>query len=523
MQHATATGDEDVAEELAALGYITWMSQQFALPFASQKSRYDAIDTALQGAVPQDNCRWVRFDRSDVREGIWWESLLFGEDQLRQRAAFALSQLLVVSRKDNPMRNHPQALTAYYDILLKHAFGNYRDLLEEITLSPAMGAFLSMANSKKANPKRGTFPDENFAREVMQLFTIGLYELNLDGSVKRDASGNPISTYSQKDVEEVARALSGWTYSDIERDEEGKIIHGKGYVKPMEPGSDKWGVWHDSEAKVVLGHVLPAGQAPLEDVQAVLDILFEHSNTAPFVARHLIQRLVTSNPSPEYIERVASVFVDNGQGVRGDLKSVLAAVWLDSEALNGAVDSTRYPIQKLKEPVLALAEVFHRLNAEKSDSNAFVLDTNEVFKSVAQGPLSANSVFNFYSPDYKPSGPLLDNQLFAPEFEIFPWAGFIGYQNIVRTRMNRVAKPDTLRCDNALHFDLTDYHAAAQDADAMALPNLINQRFFGGAMSDELTQAILTGAEKEKPTAYHNKAALAITLAVTSPEFLIQR
>ncbi|KXF83273.1 hypothetical protein ATN88_06220 [Enterovibrio coralii] len=292
----------------------------------------------------------------------------------------------------------------------------------------------------------------------------------------------------------------------------------------MTPGSDKWGSWHDDGEKTVLGHTLPAGQTPLKDVQDVLDILFEHPNTGPFVARHLIQRLVTSNPSPAYIARVADVFNNNGQGVRGDMESVFAAIWLDEEALNGSSDPNRYPVAKLKEPILAIAEVFRILDAKTyGGKDALPLDTNEIFHHIAQGPLAATSVFNFYSPDFSPSGSLSDANLLAPEFEILPWAGFIAYQNALRPRFSRVYKPEgeSVRCDNGVYLDLDPYFDAAKSDDPDVLPDLINQRFLGGNMSHELRTAIENGIASER--IFQNKVAIALTLVVTSPEFLIQR
>ncbi|MBV7300114.1 DUF1800 domain-containing protein [Enterovibrio paralichthyis] len=523
IERATAGNSASLSADLNRMGYINWMEQQFNLPVTSQRKMLEAALPTIESMAPPSNCWFVRPNSTTARDGIWWDQMLYGQDQLRQRAAFALSQILVVSRRFAYIGRYPQSLAAYYDILQQHAFGNYRDLLEAVTLSPAMGSYLSMVNSKKHNPKRGTYPDENYAREVMQLFTIGLYELNTDGTPKLDSQGNKIQTYTQGDVEEIARAFSGWTYSDRVIDPEtNRPVDGKGLIQPMMPGSDKWGSWHDDGEKTVFGHTLPAGQTPLKDVQDVLDILFEHPNTGPFVARHLIQRLVTSNPSPAYIERVAQAFNDNGQGIRGDMESVFAAIWLDDEALNGSSNPERYPVAKLKEPILAVAEVFRILNAKTyGGKDALPLDTNEIFHSIAQGPLAATSVFNFYSPEFSPSGPLSDSGLKAPEFEIMPWAGFISYQNALRPRFSRVYKPDTVRCDNAIYLDLSAYFTAAQSADENALPDLINARFLDGAMSNTLRVAMMNAIASER--IYQNKAAIALTLVVTSPEFLIQR
>ncbi|AXY03131.1 DUF1800 domain-containing protein [Vibrio alfacsensis] len=510
-------------DEINRIGYVKWLDNQFESPVRLHLQKFEAAKDTIGNRVPVDGCKHVHYGTHDIREGIWWDALLYGNDQLRHRAAFALSQILVVSQKDNPINGrNPQSLVAFYDILQKHAFGNYRDLLEEVTLSPSMGAFLSMANSKKHDPKRGTYPDENYAREVMQLFTIGLYELNPDGTAKTDKDGNPISSYTQDDVQEVARAFSGWTYSDKMTNPDGSALHGEGYIKPMIPLEDKRGTYHDEGEKRVINNVIAAGQTPLEDIQSVLDILFAHSNTAPFVSRQLIQRMVTSNPSPEYVERVAAVFTDNGNGVRGDLKSVFAAILLDPEALNpevrnGMSQPESYPVVKMKEPILAVAEVLRILGA-KTQGN-YEQDAYSIINNVNQGLHSANSVFNFYSPDFMPSGPLMDSQLYAPEFEILPWAGFIGYQNTIRTYIVRSMQEN--RCDNAVYINVSEYQAAAKSDDVDALPDLINQRFLAGKMSAELYASIANAAAVERHP--NNKVMVSLLLVTASPEFLIQR
>ncbi|MGR5239108.1 DUF1800 domain-containing protein [Vibrio alfacsensis] len=505
-------------DQIAQKGYIKWLDNQFESPIEWHLQRFKNAKAKIGNKIPVDGCRHIRYGTHDIREGIWWDSLLYGEDQLRHRAAFALSQILVVSQKDNPVNGrNPQSLVAFYDILQRHAFGNYRDLLEEVTLSPSMGAFLSMANSKKHDPKRGTYPDENYAREVMQLFTIGLYELDTDGTAKTDKDGNPISSYTQDDVQEVARAFSGWTYSDKMTNPDGSALHGEGYIKPMIPLEDKRGTYHDDGEKFILGHTIAAGQTPLEDIQSVLDILFEHPNTAPFVSRHLIQRMVTSNPSPEYVARVSSIFDDNGLGVRGDMKSVFAAILLDPEALEGSSEPTRYPVAKMKEPILAVAEVLRILGAETVGE--FEQDAYSIINNVNQGLHSANSVFNFYSPDFMPSGELMENQLFAPELEIMPWAGFIGYQNTIRTYIVRATQEN--RCENSVYLNLDEYHKAAESDHENALPDLINQRFLSGAMSGYLRTAIINGAAAERNP--NNKVMVGLLLVTASPEFLIQR
>lgn len=231
--------------------------------------------------------------------------------------AFALSQILVVSRYGGVLSGKPAGLANYYDVLVKNAFGNYRDLLFEVATHPVMGNYLSMMGSAKENPSTGALPDENFARELMQLFTLGLYKLNMDGSTVVDNNtGRPIPSYTQNDVQELARALTGWKSSDVD------------FVEPMQVINKL----HDSGEKKILDTTLPAGLTGQEELSRVIDILMSHPNIAPFVSKRLIQRFVTSNPSPEYVTRISTVFNDNGKGIKGDLSAVMKAILLDEEA-----------------------------------------------------------------------------------------------------------------------------------------------------------------------------------------------
>jgi uncharacterized protein (DUF1800 family) len=269
----------------------------------------------------------------DYQMAAWWRKSLDGKDQLRQRVAYALSQILVVSHIEPPLNQRTEALAHYYDQLAYHAFGNYRDLIEVITLHPAMGVYLSHQGNKKTNIEQGIRPDENFARELMQLFTIGLYEMNLDGSVKRDEQGEPIPTYSQQDVENLAAVLTGLDL--LNNNEYGQIHSRQGdYTRPM--GFTY--LHYETAPKTLFGQQLieaSAYQQPPALAHA-LDLLFNHPNTPVFVAKNLILRLTSSNPSGDYIQSVAQAFIDNGKGVRGDMKAVIRAILLHAEVRNGA-------------------------------------------------------------------------------------------------------------------------------------------------------------------------------------------
>jgi uncharacterized protein (DUF1800 family) len=259
------------------------------------------------------------------RIDAWWKAVMQSDDQLRQRVAFALSEILVVSDLNNDLRSQPEGMVTYYDLLLTHAFGNFRDLLEAVTLSPIMGTYLSHLGNEKADDALNIRPDENYAREVMQLFTIGLDELNQDGTAKLDANGNTIATYGQAEIEGFARVFTGWTFAGSETFKR----KSRDYVAPMQAFEE----YHSQRQKTLLnGDIIPQGYSAQESLQLALDNLFNHQNVAPFISKQLIQRLITSNPTPQYVERIASVFNDNGEGVRGDLAAVVKAIYLDDEA-----------------------------------------------------------------------------------------------------------------------------------------------------------------------------------------------
>ena len=319
-------------------------------------------------------------------------------DQLRQRVAFALSQILVTSLNK---LTYPDVMLPWLRLLSQHAFGNYRDLLRDVTLCPSMGKFLDLANSMKPGLAGGA--NENYARELMQLFTIGLWQLNPDGSQAMDANGQPIPTYNQETVRQVALALTGWTYATAPGAPPQGLNH-EYFGAPMEPRPQ----FHDTTAKSLLGCALPAGQTVVQDLDGLLDCLMNHPNLAPFIATRLIRSLVMSNPSPGYIQRVAAVFTDNGAGVRGDLKAVVTAILLDAEARQ---DTPTVNSGRLKDPIFQLAGLLRALNGRFSPSHGLTY----LFDYMAQSVLNPPSVFSWFSPLYRvPQSPL-----FGPEFQIY--------------------------------------------------------------------------------------------------------
>ncbi|MCY3883913.1 MAG: DUF1800 family protein [Gammaproteobacteria bacterium] len=414
-------------EEIAKTGRNRWFEQQLEIsPTFHTPIARDLI-------TRQDAGEWEEFDdnpfllRNVIGRFAWWQQTMTAEDVVRQRVAYALSQFFVVSDRVGVLRNNPYSMTSFYDVLLDNAFGNFRDLLKDVTLSPAMGLYLSHANNSKAIPERNIFPDQNFAREVMQLFSIGLYELNLDGSVKLDSDGLPIPTYDNNDIQEMAKVFTGLTYAGPGNYWGRNYFHHADESVFSLPMIMYENYHEEGEKKLLNGVVVPAGQSGMQDIEAAIDNLFYHPNVGPFFCKHLIQRLVTSNPSPAYIERVARAFNGESGSPRGDMKTVLKAILFDPEAELLGNTAT---FGRLKEPavrIVALARIFNYT----SDSGEYYNTGYRLEYMTGQHPLSAPSVFNFYQPNYSPIGEISANQMVAPEFQITNATTVIGVTNQV--------------------------------------------------------------------------------------------
>ncbi|MGH1490125.1 MAG: DUF1800 domain-containing protein [Acidimicrobiales bacterium] len=387
-------------EELVSLGnYATWIDRQIAAPM-SRTLPY--VKANSNGSL------------RTTRHYIWFDNALNGDDQLRQRVAFAWSELFVVSDRDYVLGNSQYSVSQYYDLLAEQGLGNFRTLLETVTLHPAMGVFVSMLANERADPARNVRPDENFAREVLQLFSIGLYELQPDGQVRTEG-GQPIPAYDQTTVEEFAKVFTGWNYDGQRTWYETNAGH-QDRESPMVPYEE----YHDtSEKRLLNGVVLPANQSARADMTAALDNIFNHPNVGPFIATHLIQRLVTSNPSPQYVGRVAAVFNNDGSGVRGNLAAVVKALLLDTEARTGH-EAEPETFGKLREPVLRLTQVFRAFEAQPGPiANGVYMpeggSIDGIDEIVGQSVMRSRSVFNFFRPD-NPLEPGSD--LVSPELQI---------------------------------------------------------------------------------------------------------
>jgi len=490
---------EAEAQSVIALRQDEWIDRQLQEPPSLQLPH-------LQALPPPQFQFQLHADRVD----IWYRNSLHGEDQLRQRVAFALSEIMVVSQL-GALGNLPFAVADYYDVLAENAFGNYRDLLEEVTLHPAMGVYLSMLGNEKPDPVLNIRPDENYAREIMQLFSIGLVELNLDGSQKLDAQGQAIPTYDQEIIEGFAHVYTGWTFAGAPSFRQARPNQSN-QVLPMQlyPG------FHDTGSKKLLGGVeLAAGQSGEQDLRDALDNIFNHPNVGPFIAIRLIQRLVTSNPSPGYVRRVAEVFNNNGAGVRGDLGAVVKTILLDPEA------HSSMPMEidgKLKEPLLRLTQLWKAYNATSS-SGRFPLNASYIL--FGQGPLQSPSVFNFFSPFFAPPGEIRDSSLVAPELEIATeyqntlFTNYMFYQVFALNQTN-----DTLEEDD-VYINFEEEMAIAGNIDALI--DMVANKLLAGEMSSTLRQEITGMLERIPETDTAVRAAETIYFVVTSPEYAYQR
>jgi len=499
LNQATFGATEAGADAVVESGVEAWIDNQMNAP-ASLQLPY------LRSLPRPDFPGQLQPDRVDV----WFRNAVDGEDQLRQRVAFALSQVMVVSQL-GALEGAPWALAGYYDTLAEHAFGNFRDLMEAVTLHPAMGIYLSMLGNEKPNPALNIRPDENYARELMQLFTIGLVELNVDGTVKTDGAGQPIPTYDQSVIEGFAHVYTGWHFAGAPGFEQARITPFN-QTQPMA----LYEAFHDTGAKRLLGGVeLPAGQSGEEDLRAALDNVFEHPNVGPFIATRLIERLTTSNPSPAYVRRVAETFNDNGAGVRGDLAAVVRAILLDAEARpDDALDTDG----KLKEPLLRLTQLWRAYDA-RSESGAFPFGFAYIL--LGQGPLQSPSVFNFYSPFYAPPGEIRDRGLVAPELQIAT-----EYQNTLITNLmlaqafvNHSENPDLGPDD--VFIDIGEEVALAGDADALVAR--VADKLLAGEISPLLAEEAVGMVERIPAGDPIARAAEAIYLVASSPEYAYQR
>lgn len=494
LDQAAFGPDAPTVAHVQTVGLDGYLNEQFAAPISPYP------DPATTG-----------FSINQV-QARFFSNAVHGQDQLRQRVAFALGQTMVVSAVEE---DTPTQLVPYLQILQNDAFANFRTLMKDVALSPTMGEYLDMRNNDKADPARGTRANENFARENMQLFTIGLSQLNPDGTLKLDSSGNPIPTYDQTTIQNFAKVYTGWTYPT--RPEAVLRMHNPPYyIGPMVPFESN----HDTTSKILLnGLVLSAGQTADQDLEAALDNIFNHPNVGPFISTRLIQHLVTSNPSPQYVGRVAAVFNNNGSGVRGDLRAVVRAVLLDPEAragdngpwtLGGLPNDTS---GHLREPVLVIASILRGLGALVNDTNPLTSLASNLGQTIFTPP----TVFNYYAPGYRvPSQFTPGLSLLGPEFQLQSPSSAVARFNLINTMIY-----GNLGAGAAI--DLTPFSNLGSNS--QSLVDAVSQAFlYGqmpGAMQTELLHA--TGAVTGN-TAADNlaRAQAALYLAISSSYYTVE-
>jgi len=467
------------------MGVAAWLNYQFGL------NNSDMPDQPVLDAAGKPNR-----DLRPVQE-VFFVNAVTGEDQLRQRVAFALSQIWVVSA----VAGVPDAYAypPYWRIFRDNAFGNYRDIIKAVTLNPAMGRYLNMANNNKGNAARGTAANENYARELMQLFTLGLTQLNADGTPVLDSAGNPIPTYDQAAVTNLARALTGWTYPTAPGAAP-RANNPAFYIGPMFAVEAE----HDTTRKTIFGNIaIPAGQTAAQDLESVLDALMQQDTMAPFVCQQLIQHLVTSNPNRQYVERVSRVFLNNGQGVRGDLKAVITAILTDPDARYGDADAAASiaGYGHLREPILFVTNLLRGLNG------TLAAGTNVSGSASALGEnlFNAPSVFSYFSPGYR-----TEKGLSGPEFQIDSTQTAAVRANLVNTLIYRTL-------DKYTKVDLTPF--ASRAGDLNGLLDSIAAVFLHGSTSSALRQAALDAASAAPTALAKTQAALYIVL--TSGEYQV--
>jgi uncharacterized protein (DUF1800 family) len=526
LAQASFGANMSAIDDVSANGFAHWLDRQFAMPAGSPHQNYLVAVTASlpAGQSPQD---------SHVMNTFWRQAAT-APDQLRHRVAFALSQIFVVSLTNDAVSEYRRGVASYLDMLGRESFGNYRDLLEAVTLHPMMGLFLSHLRNQKESGNR--VPDQNYAREVMQLFSIGLHQLDADGTPVL-VNGQPVETYDQDDIVGLSRVFTGFSWAGP--DTQNGRFFGSDNPTP-DPNRDvlpmqAYAQYHSTSAKSFLGTTIPARTTadPRGDLRIALDTIFNHPNVAPFFGRQLIQRLVTSNPSPAYVGRVSQAFNAGrftrngwsvGTGRRGDLRATIAAVLLDEEARDMAktADPT---FGKVREPVLRLAAWMRAFNA-RSTSGSFLLGTtDDASSSLGQSAMRASSVFNFYRPGYvPPNTAIAAANLVAPEFQIIHEVSVAGYANFMRTAVQSGVGSNSPR-------DIQpDYSAElALASDPARLIDRIDLLLTYGTLSAETRSAMLE-AVNSAPISASNPAAgrqsrvhLAALFAVSAPEFLVQK
>jgi uncharacterized protein (DUF1800 family) len=518
LQSQFSASDAEISS-VKSQGFSAWLdtqmnsaSGQTATAWLDAKG-YNAIDlnTYYFSSGPADNALWAQ--------------LMTAPDGVRKRVTLALSEFFVVSLNslDITWRSHSAA--TYWDLLSANAFGNYRTLLEQVTLSSAMGQYLNTRGNKKEDAATGRQPDENYAREVMQLFSIGLYELNRDGSIKLDSTGAKIETYTLSDITNLAHVFTGWDFDTsslvFTPDPKGTNVNGipgtNLVTRPMTLRANL----HSTLAVTFLGTTVPANTDGVAALKIALDALFNHANVGPFFSRQMIQRLVTSNPSAAYVDRVAAVFNNNGGGVRGDLKAVFKAILLDEDARN-ATNPLKPEWGKLREPMIRMAQWGRTFGITSTSGLWKIPDQSDPASALGQSPLRSGSVFNFFRPGYVPPGTAMAaSGAPAPEFQLVNESSVAGYVNTMQTRIrNGFNSGDVIAAYTNELALVTDAAALVDRLILLLSANQISASTRTIAI-DALNATTVTAASSA--SAKLDRVASAVLLVMSAPEYLVQK
>ena len=496
LEQATFGARLNDIDALAGKNTEAWIDAQMSLPATLMT---DGLNNAK-------NERWNEY------VNVWWRLALNADDQLRQRVAFALSEIFVISTADG-LGHKQHGLANYYDILIRNALGNYRELIEEITLNPVMGEYLSMKGNHKPDPELHLRPDENYARELLQLFSIGLSMLNEDGTIITDAEGYPVPTYDQDIVEGFAHVFTGWHFANAEHFRWPKQSD---FVTPMVLWPDK----HATGEKTLLnGFIVPAGQSAEQDLADALDNVANHPNVGPFIVKHLITKLVTSNPSAEYIRDVVRVYNQNEAGERGNLGSTVKAILMHKEAREGHL---MYPDRfgKTKEPILRVTQLWRAFAPKDGIHPDFTYSW--VSDELQQAPLASPSVFNFYTPNFSQPGAIRDGGFVSPEFEILDETSIISMTSrlMINSVWSHNHKSTAGESSNiAINID----RELDIEPDREAFLNHLDILLLGGRMSSELRLQVSQLMDARTfENAAPQRVSEAIFLISSSPEAAIQ-
>lgn len=528
LAQATFGTDLEYIKTVAEGPFEDWIDAQFEINSASIGDQTQAVyDQAKAMYVANGGIADDYFGPYSLHFNYaWWQANIGNEDLLRQRIALALSEFIIISA-ESALGDYGVGLGDYYDVLKDNAFGNFRDLLLDVTLHPMMGGYLSHYNNPRSFPNQNIHPDENYAREVMQLFTIGLYELNQDGTYILDSNGDRIPTYDNNDIKEFAKVFTGLGAAEVMDNPWGVTADFGVNLSlaqrdiPMKMYDD----WHQPGAKYLLNdYVIPSGQSGMQDIEDGIDNLFNHQNVAPFVAARLIQQLVKSNPSPAYVSRVSQAF-NNTNGVRGDMQAVIKTLLLDEEA-RGCSWINNPSHGKLIEPMLRYFNVTRQIDLDSEDNIFWNVGWN-FFNATRQLPLASPSVFNFYPPDYVPNSEFTDANLVGPEFKIHNSATSLAFVNEVDywtyTQNYSVLNTWDLGIEGvSLDFEGLKYYAK----DSEVLINQLDKLFTRGQLSEETRELIreaINGLTIENAgTEYdYYRVKMALYLILVSPDYAI--